>query len=444
MGIFSDEHPYTAVTEYINRMTGRDYEDEDLSDLPDLIEIIKVQASGITESSRALRKKLKYGSVHEQIRALVILDALVMNAGKSYQRRFGDDMLLERLRTIATDQLTDKAVRTRLVGMFIGWNEEFKDVQGMSAVAHLKDSLPRRRKPDAQVRPPSPDEDDEAHERAPAKPARRQGSTDPSSLATARQSGQSSTASPTSRYKYVEPTTPPDERSGFFGSSGGKKKKSSAPSTPANATSSGPRVLSLDKEKPAILQTIASSNQAATNLNNALKHVNRESGAWLKEPAIVKNSGECKALRKKVLYYIGSITSEEWVGTLLETNDNLVAALQVYENYRAESEVPDSDEEMSAQIQREYHDEIYGAGASNGRNRAGERPPPRPKRPGAASGSAPGRPPRQQVSDSESESEYESEEEEVMSERDDDDPFANKNEDLALKTPAVEKAQPKW
>lgn len=56
MGLFSDEHPYTAVTEYINRMTDRDHEEEDLSDLPELIEVVKMQSSGITESSRAIRK----------------------------------------------------------------------------------------------------------------------------------------------------------------------------------------------------------------------------------------------------------------------------------------------------------------------------------------------------------------------------------------------------
>ena len=64
MGIFSEEHPYTAVTEYVNRMTGRDHDEEDLSDLPELIEVIKMQSSGITESSRAIRKSLHLFFAH--------------------------------------------------------------------------------------------------------------------------------------------------------------------------------------------------------------------------------------------------------------------------------------------------------------------------------------------------------------------------------------------
>ena len=56
MGLFGDEHPYTAVTEYINRMCGESYDEEDLSGLPDLIEVVKLQSTGPTEASRAIRK----------------------------------------------------------------------------------------------------------------------------------------------------------------------------------------------------------------------------------------------------------------------------------------------------------------------------------------------------------------------------------------------------
>lgn len=55
MGLFSEEHPYSAVTEYINRMCGENYEEDDLSGLPDLIEVVKLQDGGPTEASRAIR-----------------------------------------------------------------------------------------------------------------------------------------------------------------------------------------------------------------------------------------------------------------------------------------------------------------------------------------------------------------------------------------------------
>lgn len=405
------------------------------------------------------------------MRALVILDALVMNAGKSYQRRFGDEMLLERLRVMATDQMTDRDVRARLAGMFIGWHEEFKDVQGMSGVAHLKDSLPKKRRPAAQVRPPTPDEadsDDEAA--APSRPARPSGSQGHSRQASRSDAAAATGSSSTSRYNYVEPKTPPEERSSFFGGGGSaKSKKKSTTSSPA-PSGSGPRVMSLEKERPVILQTIASANQAATNLTNALRHVNKEDPSFLKLPAVSRNHAECRQLRKKVLHYIAGIQSEDWVGTLLETNDNLVAALQLYENYKSVAEVPDSDEEAQAQaqIQREYHDEIFGASSSSNNQaspararRGDERAPPKPARPGGAPGTPPAisrsnkpgsiaiSPAQQQrrrrpEPETESEEESEAEEEEILSEGDEDDPFANRNEDLALKTPAVEKSQPKW
>lgn len=50
--------PYTAITVQINRLTGEQYESEDLSGIPDLIEVIRIQNGGPTEAARAIRKKL--------------------------------------------------------------------------------------------------------------------------------------------------------------------------------------------------------------------------------------------------------------------------------------------------------------------------------------------------------------------------------------------------
>ena len=50
--------PYTAVTVQINRLTGSQYESDDLSGIPDLIEVVRIQSEGPTEAARAIRKKL--------------------------------------------------------------------------------------------------------------------------------------------------------------------------------------------------------------------------------------------------------------------------------------------------------------------------------------------------------------------------------------------------
>lgn len=50
--------PYSAVTVQIERLTSEQYEVNDASGVVDLIEVIRLQSSGPTEASRALRKKL--------------------------------------------------------------------------------------------------------------------------------------------------------------------------------------------------------------------------------------------------------------------------------------------------------------------------------------------------------------------------------------------------
>ena len=51
--------PITAITALIERLTREEYDIEDLSDLPTLIESIHLQQStGPTEAARAIRKKL--------------------------------------------------------------------------------------------------------------------------------------------------------------------------------------------------------------------------------------------------------------------------------------------------------------------------------------------------------------------------------------------------
>lgn len=42
----------------IDRMSSEQYEEDDLSGIVDLIEVIRIQPSGPTEAARAIRKKL--------------------------------------------------------------------------------------------------------------------------------------------------------------------------------------------------------------------------------------------------------------------------------------------------------------------------------------------------------------------------------------------------
>lgn len=56
--VLSQRKPYTAITVQIDQLTSEQYEPDDFSGIPDLVEVIRIQDSGPTEAARAIRKKL--------------------------------------------------------------------------------------------------------------------------------------------------------------------------------------------------------------------------------------------------------------------------------------------------------------------------------------------------------------------------------------------------
>ena len=138
MSLISQQRkPYSAVTVAVESLTSERYDEDDLSGIPDLVEAIKLQSTGPAEAARAIRKKLKYGSVHRQLRALVILDGLIQNGGARFQRTFADEMLLERLRICGTSNLTDPIVSEKCKELFRSWATEYKNVRGLERIAAL-------------------------------------------------------------------------------------------------------------------------------------------------------------------------------------------------------------------------------------------------------------------------------------------------------------------
>ena len=91
------------------------------------------------------------------------------------------------------------------------------------------------------------------------------------------------------------------------------------------------RTFNLEKEKPQLLQAIASSSVASTNLMNALKLLNREKLRVSEHAETVNRFETCKALRRQILRYIQHVESEQWLGSLINANDSLVEALMAYE-----------------------------------------------------------------------------------------------------------------
>lgn len=288
----SQKKPYSAVTVTIENLTSETYEEDDLSGIPDLVEVIKLQASGPAEAARAIRKKLKYGSVHRQLRALTLLDGLIQNAGPRFQRAFADEPLLERLRVCGTSDLSDPDVRKKCSELFRGWAAEYKNTPGLERVAKLYKELPRRKQVVTQDRSrvlretenPFHDEDEDEPKSPP--PAQ---SASP---------GQSSRLSNPASSAFGGQVTGQINSFSYVQSSKDKKKKDK------DKKNKKGRAFNLEAEKDQMKVTIAESSIAATDLLNALQTINREQERISDNATAAERFEACKQLRRKLLRYV--------------------------------------------------------------------------------------------------------------------------------------------
>ncbi|KAL0934322.1 vhs domain-containing protein [Colletotrichum truncatum] len=435
--MFSQKKPYSAVTVSIETLTSETYEEDDLSGIPDLVEVIKLQASGPVEAARAIRKKLKYGNVHRQLRALTILDGLIQNAGPRFQRAFADEPLLERLRVCGTSDLSDPDVKKKCTVLFRSWSQ-YKSTPGLERIARLHQELPKRKVAATQERSKAVREtenpfDEETDDKPPSPTGRAGESSRP------QQTPYGGTAGTVASFSHAKSSS--GSGGSFFGSSKDKKKK--------DKDKKGKRKpFNLELEKEQMKSAIAESYIATVDLNNTLQSINRELERISENPQAVQQFEGCKQLRRKILRYIHHVESEEWLGSLLRANDELVTALMTFEQLdRSIDADSDSDDELAEQahIYRMVTEKAKQnmsppppdvSGLSIGSTPTPRPPPPpRPvpaaKPPPPVPAPAPPKPPRPPVQPVQQDSE----------EEDDDDPFADRN---ALETPATERAEPRW
>jgi hypothetical protein len=186
------------------------------------------------------------------------------------------------------------------------------------------------------------------------------------------------------------------------------------------------RPFNLEKEKPEILQTIASASVASTNLINALKLVNRENQRVSEDPDVVARFELCKTLRRQILRYIQHIESDDFLGSLIHANEELVNALIAFETLD-KSVDDDSDSENGSGTEQDVNENLAGLSL-------GTKPPRPPKPTGLSFSHSTAFRGKGRVPESESD-EPESEEE------DDDNPFGDKN---AVHTPGLEKPGLTW
>ncbi|KAK3682582.1 vhs domain-containing protein [Podospora appendiculata] len=449
--MFSQKKPYTAVTVTIERLTGEAYPENDLSGIPDLVEVVNLQDTGPTEAARAIRKKLKYGNLHRQLRALTLLDGLIQNAGPRFQRSFADEPLLERLRFCGTADLSDPEVKKKCAELFRSWAADYKTTHGMERVASLYRELPRRKHVVTQEKSkvlketenPFADEDEEDKDKGSSS----QASTSTPAAAPKLPISQQTRPEPRPRTSSLIATQTTGTGHSTSFTNKDKKKK--------DKKNKKLKQFDLEAEKDHMKANIAEASMAAINLMNTLQSINREKERISENAVAVERFELCKQLRKKILRYIHFVESEQWLGSLLHANDELVNALMTFEQLdRSIDADSDSDDEVAEQAHayRMATERAKGkepASPTSPRSSAAgmaglslnTRPPPQPPRP-----SPPPRPsattkPNLSLNRVPKQPEPESDEESEEEEEDEDDPFADRN---AVGTPKLEGNGSRW
>lgn len=105
-----------------------------------------------------------------------------------------------------------------------------------------------------------------------------------------------------------------------------------------------------EQEKPAILQSLAISQQVATALVNALQHVNREKESVTQNARVQDYLVKTKVERKKIIRYVQLVKDEEFLGSLISANDQIILALELYDRLSKPVELDSDDDEPLAAI----------------------------------------------------------------------------------------------
>ncbi|GAA5986606.1 hypothetical protein JCM10908_003821 [Rhodotorula pacifica] len=328
------EKPRSSISALIDILCTERYDEDSLDGIAEIVDSINLQpTTGSTEASRAIRKKLKYSNVHGQLRALTILKVLVENCGPRFESTFADERLVERIKVIAGDPHTDPRVKKKNMQVLGSWYIQFKDDPRMKTVAGLYKACgggsagaagKQTSRSDATAAYEAQQEryEREAALRAERKAAERR----------AREAAEERAA----QEKLEKARRKEAERAR---AAGGKVKR--------------PK-FNFELEKPKIMATVGTGTQAAQALVNALQHVNREKESVTTNARVQECLEKAKLTRKQLIRYIQLIDQDadgDYIGTLIATNEQIIAAVQMYDRMSKPVEL-DSDDEAVEEAKR--------------------------------------------------------------------------------------------
>ncbi|KAG1043488.1 hypothetical protein G6F46_006486 [Rhizopus delemar] len=311
MGLFTEEIQKTSVSMYIERLSN--LEEVDWYLLQQLTESIQMQSSGPREAIETIRKKLKHGGNQQKLRVLEVLKLLMENSSQQFHRQFlANEKMKERFELMLTSGSESAEVKNTLLSLLGAWITKYKNEPGMRTMVDLYE-LGRGKK--MRIKTNSTDITRSA--------------TDPIRSPTSPMT-QSPLSSPTaSRQPSLPP--PPIMPAKTYLPEPPKKPKART----TDRSSSGNNLFNFEKLKPKIMEEVALANQNANNLINSLKLINTSEDRWeidLQYDRRVQECRErCEESRKKIVRYARLIEDEEWIGTLLAANEDLLKALDMYD-----------------------------------------------------------------------------------------------------------------
>ena len=380
------EKPHSSISDWVEILTSDRYEEDSYDGVNELLESIRIQGmDGVTESSRAIRKKLKYGNVHRQLRALTLLRALSENGGKGYKATFANEQLLQRLKDMATDSLVDPKVKRKLLSVFHSWKLAFGEDGRNKQLAGLYDQYSGkkviRQTPSAPAAPASPrtsmsssapvrkptgEFNDLEHSWVPTK-GHATSAADYADLAAKKDEAERRRAEREARSALEAREAEVERRERAIKLKQEEKEKAEAyrrqladqdmkrraekerERLEKERKKNQPKRPPFDyaREKPQIQLAIANASSAAIALVNACRHVNRQQESMLENLKVQDALEECKVVRRPIIRYIQVVTDEVMVGVLLDANEKIVEAIQLYDKMSKSADL-DSDSEDEA------------------------------------------------------------------------------------------------
>jgi len=198
------------------------------------------------------------------------------------QGTFADGHLTDALVNMANDSNTDKRVQKKLILVLVSWRDQFSSDPSMALVAGLYKQCGNLKRIDQDV-------------------------TD--------MWGSRPTPGEKKRVDKEEKRKKEQQEKAVIVQDKSKKKR-----VP----------FEFEKEKPKILASIVDGSQASSNLVNAITLVNRASDSLETNARVQECLTTASQVKKHVVRYIQLVENDELIGTLIETNDRLMSALEMY------------------------------------------------------------------------------------------------------------------